>query len=411
MRITALLILLLCQPLFAQDNWPEFLGPTQNNHAPAAAIPQHWSETDNVTWKTPIPGQGWSSPVIFDNQIWLTTATDEGVSRRAVCIDKTTGQILHNIEVFRTPEPDHINSFNSYASPTPVIEKGRLYVCFGAEGSACIDTATGQILWKNTDLKVNYMEGAGSSPILYKNLYILHCDGTDFQYIAALDKNTGQLAWKAPRNTPFGLRFAPLRKAYSMPLIITVDGQEQLISLSAYRLAAHDPNTGKELWFCHLPGYSNTPRPLFGHGLLFVTTGYERAQLWAIRPGGQGDITPTHVVWKFAEPSALLPTPILVGDELYMPCDSGLVRCLDAKTGQELWKQRLAPAFVASPLYANGLLYLFSSKALTIPLKPGRECQTLPPSQLTGRLMASPAVSGNALFLRTDTHLYRIETR
>jgi outer membrane protein assembly factor BamB len=403
------LILLLSSPLFAQDNWPEFLGPTQDNHSPTAAIPAQWSETQNVTWKTAIPGQGWSSPVIFDNQIWLTTATEDGLSRRALCIDKTTGKILHDIEVFRIPEPAHKNSFNSYASPTSVIEKGRVYVCFGADGSACLDTATGRILWKNTDLKVNHMEGAGSSPILYKDLYILNCDGTDVQYMAALDKNTGQIAWKSPRNTVFGFRFAPMRKAYSTPLMIQVDGKDQLIAVSAYRLAGYDPDTGKEIWFCHLPGFSNTSRPVFGQGLLFVPTGYERSDLWAIRPGGQGDITPTNIAWKFTEASALMPTPILVGDELYMPCDSGVVRCLDAKTGKELWKQRLAPAFVASPLYANNLVYVFTNKGLAIPLKPGKEFQPLPESQLEGRFMASPAVSGNALFLRTDTHLYRIE--
>ncbi|MCY2955356.1 MAG: PQQ-binding-like beta-propeller repeat protein [Planctomycetota bacterium] len=404
-----ILILAVCARLSADDQWPEFLGPSHNNHAASAALPTRWSETENVKWRTAIPGEGWSSPVIWDDQIWLTTSISEGHSLRALCVNKTTGRIDRNIEVFAPSNPGYKNSFNSYASPTPAIETGRVYVCFGTNGSACIDTATGQILWRNTDLKVMHMEGAGSSPILYKDLYILNCDGIGQQYVAALDKKTGQAVWKTRRSTDFGWKLPPMRKAYSVPLPITVDGREQLISIGAYNCIAYDPLTGKELWSCKLPGYSNAARPVYGNELLFVSTGYTAAQLWAIRPGGSGDVAQTNIAWRFSQASCLLPTPLFVDGRIYMPLDSGIVRCLDAMSGQQIWQARLGTQYVSSPLYARGMIYLSSLKGVTVIVKVGDKPDVIAENRLDGRFMASPAVSGGALFLRTNTHLYRIE--
>jgi outer membrane protein assembly factor BamB len=395
---------------FGQENWPQFLGPEQNNHAVSKALPTRWSETENVVWKTAIPGEGWSSPVVFGKQIWLTTATDEGRSLRAIAVDKDSGAILHNIEVFAPAEPGKKNDFNSYASPSPVIEPGRVYVCFGANGSACIDTASGQIVWKSTELKIDHGEGAGSSPVLYKDLYILNCDGTDQQYVAALKKSTGKMVWKTPRGTEFGMTSGLQRKAFSTPMVIQVKGQRQLISIGAKRCAAYDPENGKELWFCTIPGFSNTPQVVYADGVLYITTGYMTAETWAIRTDGAGDVSQTHVIWKCPKSSTLMPTPLLVDGRIYMPTDSGITRCLDAKTGEQIWQSRFGPAHVASPLYANGLIYLFSSKGETSILKPGAKPEVIAKNTLNGRLMASPAVSGDALFLRTHTHLYRIES-
>jgi len=403
------IILLVATTAFADDDWPGFLGPSHNNHASPTTLPTKWSETENIKWKTAIPGEGWSSPVIFDNQIWMTTALNEGRSLRAVCVDKTTGQIVHNIEVFTPTDPGNRNSFNSYASPTPAIEKGRVYVCFGANGSAAIDTASGQVIWKNTELKIDHMEGPGSSPILHKNLYILNCDGIDKQYVVALNKDTGQIAWKTPRSTSFMLLPAAMRKAFCTPLPITVNGKEQLISLGAYNGIAYDPDTGKELWSCSLAGFSNVARPVYADGMLYVSTGHAVAQFWAIRADGAGNVTKTHIAWKFKDSSCILPTPLLIDGRIFMPMDNGVVRCLDPKTGQQIWQSRLGNAFVSSPLYANGLIYLCSTKGLTTVLRPGGKPDPIAENRLDGRFMASPAVSGNALFLRTDTHLYRVE--
>jgi outer membrane protein assembly factor BamB len=393
----------------AQEAWPGLMGPGQNNHATATTLPTRWSESEHVKWKTPIPGAGWSSPVIQDDQIWLTSALNDGHSLRAVCVDKGSGRIIHDVEVFAPDDPGHINSFNSHASPTPAIEPGRVYVCFGTNGSACIDTASGKVLWKNQELKIDHMEGAGSSPILYKDLYILNCDGTDDQYIAALDKTTGKVVWKSRRATPFFLTVNAMRKAFTTPIIVNVDGKDQLVSVGAFRCAGYDPASGRELWFCPIPGFSNAARPVYANGLFYVATGDTRGQLWAIRAGGAGDVAKTHIAWKYTEISAHIPTPIVVDDLLYMPMDTGQVRCLEAKTGKVVWTERLSTQFVASPLCANGLLYLCSLKGQTFVLKPGRKLEVLAENQLDGRFLASPAVSGKALFLRTDRHLYRIE--
>jgi outer membrane protein assembly factor BamB len=408
-HIALLVFLAVAGSAWAQESWPGLFGPSQNDHAVATTLPTKWSESEHVKWKTPIRGTGWSSPVIFGDQIWMTTALNEGHSLRAVCVDKTSGRIIHDIEVLAPEDPGHTNDFNSYASPTPVIEPGRVYVCFGTNGSACIDAASGKILWKNLELKIDHMEGAGSSPILYKDLYILNCDGTDDQYVAALDKLTGKIAWKSRRLTPFFLTIKPMRKAFTTPIIVNVDGKDQLISVGAFRCAAYDPANGKELWFCPIAGFSNAPRPVYADGLLFVCTGDSRNQLWAIRCGGSGDVSKTHIVWKYTDICTRIPTPTVVDDLLYMPMDTGQVRCLEAKTGKMIWTERLSTQFVASPLYANGLLYLCSIKGQTFVLRPGRKLEVLAKNQLDGKLMASPAVSGNALFLRTSTHLYRIE--
>ena len=414
MRYAILIILLVLTPtLRAADNWPQFRGPTQQGHVNAGNLPTQWSESQNITWKTPIPGEGWSSPVIWGNQVWMTTATDGGKSLRAVCVDKTSGKIEHNVEVFSVAKPDSKNAFNSYASPTPVIEEGRVYVCFGNYGSACLDTATGKPIWTNRDLKLDHKEGPGSSPILYKHLYILNCDGMDVQYVAALNKSDGKLAWKTKRSFDFGDMDPDVRKAYSTPLVINVNGQDQLISIGAFRTYAYDPLTGRELWFANHtidPAYSNVAMPVFGHDLLFISTGFNYAEMYAVKPTGAGDVT-SNIVWEATRGICVKPSPLLVGDRLYFTTDQGIGRCLDAKTGKQVWQKRVGNAYSASPIYnrASNLIYFFSEKGSTAVVKPGDDLQVVHENHLDGRILASPAVSDEALFLRTHTHVYRIE--
>lgn len=414
--------------------WPEFRGPRGNGHAALAGaaahdLPRAWSETEHVAWKTPIPERGWSTPVILDDQIWLTTATPEGHDFYVICVDAATGEILFNKKLFHTGKPEPLgNTVNSYASPSPAIEPGRVYVHFGSYGTACLaterislpslDTAGFEVLWERRDLPCRHYRGPGSSVVLFENLLILTFDGADVQYLAALDKQTGRTVWKTGRSTVWHdldaqgqpIREGDLRKAFSTPLVIEVDGQPQLISPGSTAAFAYDPRTGREIWTVRLPGFTPATRPVFGQGLVFITTGRGLSELWAIRPGGQGDVTDTHVAWKIkgrAVPEE--PSPLLVEDLLYIVSNDGRLTCLDAATGAEVYTQRLGGNYLASPIYANGRIYFFSTQGKSTVIKPGRTCEILAANTLDAGMMASPAVAGEALFLRTKTHLYRIE--
>ena len=395
----------------AGENWPQFRGPQGNGHADSTGLPLAWSEAENVAWKTPIHDRGWSSPVIWGNQVWMTTATEDGTRMFAVCVDRAGGKIVHDVKVFDTAKPDHIAAINSYASPTPVIEAGRVYVHFGTYGTACLDTQTGKVLWTRRDLNCDHHEGPGASPILFDKLLLFHVDGCDVQYVIALDKATGKTVWKTNRSVDYSQIHKFCRKAFCTPIVIEADGRLQLISPGSKAVMAYDPGTGEELWKLRYRGWSVTPRPLFGHGLLYLIIDYDNPELWAVRPGGKGDLTESAVAWKIAKGMPQKPSLLLIGDLLYLVNDKGVAHCIEAKTGQIVWKQPLGGEFSASPIYADGCLYFFSQSAAATVMAPGREPKVLAASRLDGRLMASPAVAGQALFLRTDTHLYRIEKR
>jgi len=397
-------------PTLAGDSWPEFRGPGGQGHSDATGVPLQWSEDQNVTWKTAIPGEGWSSPVVLGRQIWMTTAEEEGKSLRALCVDLNSGELLHNIELFRVAELAPKHATNSYASPTPVIEPGRVYVHFGTYGTACIDTRTGKPLWKTTELQLDHEVGPGSSPTLYGDLLVINCDGYDVRYVAALHKQTGELAWKKDRPGPLNATKS-INKAFSTPLYVQIDGQVQAISPSAQQVVSYNPVTGEEVWRVKYPGFSNVPRPVFGNGLVYVCTGYMTPEIWAIRPNGKGDITQTHVAWKVTKQVPAKPSPLLVGDELYMISDAGIVTCLDARTGEEIWKERFGGNYSASPVFVDGRIYFFGEDGRSVVIAPGRKYEPLATNQLGGRFMASPAIVGKAFILRTHSHLYRIEAK
>lgn len=401
---------LLTGHVHADANWPRFLGPNDPGHAKGKNIPIEFTEGKDVRWKVAIPGEGWSSPVVLGKQVWMATATEEGKSLRAVCVERETGKLLHNIELFRVDAPAPKHALNSHASPTPVLEDGRAYFAFGMYGAACLDTKSGKIVWKNTDLPHDHGgNGPGSSPIIYKNLFILNCDGTELRYVVALDKKTGKQVWKTERSNDMSKSNPQLRKAYATPLLIKVNGQDQIVSPGGFRLSTYDPNTGKELWWVDIPGFSNVQPPVYANGLLYVSTGFNKAQLWAIKPDGKGDVTNTHVAWKYLKGVPNKPTPMILGKELFMVSDDGIVTCLDAITGEEIWKERIGGAYSASPLYVEGRLYLFSHTGEIVVLQPGRELKILAKSTLGDGFMASPAVVDDALILRSKTHLYRIQ--
>ncbi|MBL9188948.1 MAG: PQQ-like beta-propeller repeat protein [Opitutaceae bacterium] len=415
------LALLVLAPLHAADNWPQFRGPTGQSLSDATGLPLTWSETEHVKWKTPIHGRGWSSPVVWGNQIWLTTASEDARDLSVLTIDRTSGKIIRDQKLFRVEKPQFIHPFNSAASPTPAIEAGRVYVTFGSPGTACLDTATGKVLWERRDFVCDHWRGAGSSPIIWGDLLIMHFDGADFQYVVALDKRTGKTVWKTDRSIDFqdlkpdGKPAADgdFRKAFATPLVITHDGKPLLVSVGSKATYAYEPATGKELWRIEDRRFhSGSVCPLYGHGLIYTATGLAKGELWAVRPGGSGIVTDTHVAWKVSRNVPNRPSPVLVGDLLFMVAqDTGVVTCLDAKTGQEIWSERLPGkgAHSTSPIHADGRLYFCNENGESFVLAAGREFKVLATNKLDAGCMASPAVTGKSLILRTKTALYRIE--
>jgi outer membrane protein assembly factor BamB len=407
--------LILSQAVATAQEWPEFRGPLAQGHSAERGLPVEWSETRNIAWKVPVAGLGWSSPVIANGRVWLTTAVEQrpvgrnlggggGISLRAIAFDAATGQEVVNVEVFKIPaDRRDINPKNSWASPSPVIDGDRIYVHFGADGTAALSPA-GEIIWKNR-FEYQSQHGAGGSPIVHGDLLIFSCDGSDVAFVIALDKRTGKTRWKTNRGFPAD-------QAYTTPLVIRVGDADQLISVGAFRVRAYDPLTGKEIWRVRYDeGFSNVPRPVYGHGLVFITTGFQQPELLAIRPDGRGDVTRTHVAWSLKRGAPLTPSPIIVGDELYVVNDGGIASCIDARTGSVIWQSRLGGTYSASPVFADGRIYFPAEQGVTTVMIPGREARRVATNRLDGGLLASMAVAGGSLYLRTDSALYRISER
>jgi outer membrane protein assembly factor BamB len=403
------------------ENWTSYRGPTDEGHSDSTGLPIRWSESENVVWKTPIDGKAWSSPVIWGDRIWLTSAPEAGTQLFAVSVDKVTGKILHRKQVRYVPGPQYCHPFNSYASPSPVIEEGRVYVTFGSPYTGCLDSETGEVIWERTDFVCNHFRGAGSSPFIFKNLLILHFDGSDHQYVVAMNKETGETVWKTDRSVDFEdldpetgkpKLEGDYRKGFSTPVIAEVDGKPILISLGSMALYAYEPLTGEELWRVELIGiHSGSSRPVVGHGMVFSPMGQGAAQLWAVRPDGHGVVTDSHVEWTYKRAVPKRSSILLVGERLFMVDDDGVAACLEAKTGKELWRERLGGNYSASPIYAEGRVYYFDEKGKTTVIEAASEYKEIAVNQLDEGFMASPAVSGKALYLRTKTDLYRIEER
>ncbi len=386
---------------WAWQEWPAFRGPDGQGHSTEKNLPLEWSEARNVAWKTPLAGLGWSSPVVAGGKVWLTTAVEQrGISLRLMGFDVATGREVVNVEVFQIAASRGINPKNSWASPTPIVDGDRVYVHFGADGTASVTTA-GVVVWKQR-FEYESQHGAGGSPVVYGDLLIFSCDGSDAAFVVALDKQTGQVKWKTNRRLPAD-------QAYTTPLVIRVGDRDQLVSVGAYRAVAYDPLNGKEIWrVSYADGFSNVPRPVFAHGLVYIATGFQQPSLLAVRPDGTGDVTKTHMAWKLSRGAPLTPSPIVVGDELYVVTDGGIATCLDARTGATIWQQRLGGTYSASPVFAGGGIYFPAEQGVTTVIAPGREFRRLATNRLDGGLLASMAVSSGSLFLRTDNHLYRI---
>lgn len=409
-RLLISLVLLWSTATVSAGQWPEFRGPSGQGHASETALPLDWSESRNVVWKSGVPGRGWSSPVVTDGRIWLTTATDSaearrrGVSLRVLAFDIATGRELVNTEVFRIDRPEPLNAKNSHASPTPIVEGDRVYVHFGAQGTAALTTA-GEVVWR-TRLDYQSQHGNGGSPVRYGDLLIINCDGNGGDaYVVGLDVKTGKTRWKTTRRQPAD-------QAYTTPLVIRAADRDQVISVGAYRAVSYDPSSGSELWrVSYEDGFSNVPRPVYGQGLVFIATGFQQPSVIAVRPDGSGDVTRSHVAWTLRRGAPLTPSPILVGDLLYLVNDTGIATCVDAKTGSIQWQQRLGGNYSASPVHADGRIYFPSEEGVTTVIEPGMTFRRLAVNQLDGAILASMAVAEKSFFIRTQSHLYRIAVR
>lgn len=430
----SLLASLLLSNVAWSENWTDFRGPTGQGHAGKRDLPLRWSESENVTWKQAVPGRGWSSPVVLDGKVWMTTAietplTPEAmkerlakermagqlavtakISLRAVALDLKTGKTLHDVELFDVANPDPVHSLNSYASPSPVAEEGRVYCHFGTFGTACIDANSGKVLWRKR-LPLQHNVGPGSSPYLYKNLLILVCDGADVQYVTALDKTTGEAVWKTDRPKLTG-NDGDMHKAYCTPLLIDHQDREQLIIPGAQWVVAYNPNTGEPLWqVAYGKGYSNVPRPVYRDGVVYICTGFNVPELWAIRVDGQGDVSGSHVLWREKKQIPTMSSPLLVGDEIYVISDRGVASCFDIATGKGHWQKRVPGNYSASPVAVDDRIYFFSREGTATAIKPGKTFEVLAECEIDGRFMASPAFTDHAMLLRSDTHVYRVEQK
>ena len=391
--------------------WPEFRGPSENGHA-QAKLPLNWDERRNVLWRAEVHDRGWSSPVVWGNQVWVTSSTVDGRKLYGICFDVQTGKVIHDLHLFDVEKPQFVAPSNSYASPTPAIETGRVYLHFGTNGTACVDTETGKTIWTRRDLNCDHEQGAGSSPTLVDGKLIVHVDGRDAQYIVALDKHTGKTVWKTDRSVDYGRYEVYQRKGYCMPIVAPRGKDLQLVSPAAKGVFAYDLATGAELWKVRNEGWSMAPRPLFGHGLVFAIVDYDHPQLWAIKPDGKGDVTDTHIAWKITKGMPSRPSFLLIDDLLYIVTSDGIATCVEAKTGEVVWKERVPGKYSASPIYANGRIYFFNEDSTTTVLKPVRKFEQLAVNKLGDeQLMASPAVAYDSLFIRTERTLYRIGSK
>lgn len=405
-----LAICVLCVSLSARaDEWTLFRGPNGQGHCASTDLPVIWSEHDGVVWKKPIPGRGWSSPVTRDNCVWVTTSADNGHSLRALCLAADSGKIRWDVEVFRPEKPQHVNAKNTHASPSPIVEPGRLYVHFGAMGTACLDSQTGKILWKNQDLIIDHGEGPGSSPVLFGDLLIVNCDGTDRQFVVALAKLTGEVVWRTKRSISVDEKRFDMRKAFSTPTLIEVAGRPQAVSVGADQVEAYEPKTGQELWRVRYSGFSNVPIPIVDRDRVYIVTDFSRPELWAIRTDGRGDVTDSNVLWKMTRQIGASSSPVLVEGRLYDVTDQGVLSCISTETGKPVWQHRVGGTYSASMLYLGRHVYLVSEQGKTTVIRPGDKYQEVAANILEERILATPAVCGRALLMRTDGYLYRIE--
>lgn len=393
-------------------NWTYFRGSNLDGISLNENLPLTWSQNKNIVWETSLHGKGASSPVVFDDQIWLTTADSTGKKLYAVCVSFKTGKIIHDIKVFESDSVPPLHSLNTYATPTPAIEAGFVYVHFGSMGTACLESSSGKVIWTREDLKVNYLQGAAASPIIYKDLLILHYEGVDNQFLIALNKKTGHTIWKSIRPQEYYINQPGYaRKAFITPIIINVNGSDMLISNGSEVCIAYDPVTGYEIWRIPYTSDTTISMPMYSNGLVIFTTGFVAPiRMMAVKPEGKGDISKTNIVWTVDKDIPAINSPIVKDGLLYMVTERGVLTCLEAETGEVVYTNKLKGEFYSSPICAGGNIYFFSKKGIILVLQEGREFKILAENKMDGEFTATPAVTGKSLIVRNSKALYRIES-
>lgn len=435
--LTVACIVLTAGQLPAVDSWPQFRGPTGDGIVADQSPPTAFSEDQNLAWKTELPGRAWSSPVIADGVVWMTTAIEriptaderiellrqtnnsenkfkqlaiaKAIELKVIAVDFASGKRLNDIDLVTIENPDAIHSLNSYASPTPVIDGDRLYCHFGTFGTFAINRNNGEIVWQRT-LPLQHAVGPGSSPVIHGERLILIQDGLDRQYVTALDKQNGETLWETDR-PPMDAPSGDQKKAYCTPIVATdSSGREQLLCMGSQWMVSYNAESGEEFWrLLHGKGFSVVPRPVVFNDVVFFSTGFGKPQLWAAKINGEGDVTDTHVLWTVKKGIPAKPSPLLHDGLIYVVDDNGVASCFDINDGNEVWKKRLGGKFSASPIFAGGHLYFGNHEGEVFVMSPGADASIVATNKVDGQVMASPAVIENALVLRTDRALYRFE--
>jgi outer membrane protein assembly factor BamB len=394
----------------AETEWPQFRGPTGMGVSCATGVPLKWSATEGVAWSVELAGKGWSSPVLSQGRLYLTSAAPDAASGdttlHALCLDAKDGHVLWDTEVLH-PDPAKVAAMhrkNTPASATPIVTADRLYVHFGHMGTAALDLA-GKVLWRQTELEYPPTHGNGGSPALVGDALIFSADGSKDPCVIALDAKTGALRWKTPRNSPAKKQFS-----FSTPLAIEVGGVKEVISPGPGFVGAYDPKDGHELWrVAYGEGYSVVPRPVYAHGLLYLSSGFDKATFYAIKPdGAAGDATATNVAWTAPKGAPHTASAAVVGDEVYFVSDAGIATCANATTGEVFWSERLGGNFSASPVVVGDRIYFQNETGVGYVVKAGKTYELLATNDLGEKSLASYAVADGALYIRTETHLWKI---
>lgn len=400
-------LLLTLLVALAPTDWPKFRGPAADGHVTGPPVSLKWSDTENVKWKVPIPGLGWSSPTIVAGRVFLTTAVavEQGISLRAMALDASSGRVLWNQEVRKIADVPAIHSKNSHASPTPIVDQGFVYVHFGALGMAKLQAENGDVIWLNTDLNYPPLHGSGGTPVLHKGRLAVVCDGSVDPFVAAVDADSGKVLWKQPRSVK-----ARISHSFVTPAIAESADATLVMAPGPDHFAAYDLETGKEVWKVVAPGWSVVPQPVVTRGLVIYNHDYDNPELIAVRMGGRGDVTESHIAWRRKRGAPSTPSPLLVEEDLFCVSDDGIATCINVQTGEQHWMERLGGNYSASPIFANGRVLFLNESGRAVWVDAAKEFHEVQVNTVPGRTLATPAFAHGAMFLRTDEHLYRIQS-
>lgn len=418
-----LLALAICAPVIHAENWTRFRGPSGQGYTVESGLPTQWSADSNIQWKTTIPGNGWSSPVIWGDRVFLSTTTEQDQSCRVICVDRKSGEIEWNVEVFRQT-PGRKEGQNSYATPTLALDSCHAYAVFGNGGVAAL-THSGEVVWTNLEVEFYSRHGLGASPILWNDLVIMPYDGSqrvdqagdwpnnppnekvgwqipwDKALIVALNKNTGQREWGAKRGMS--------RIAHITPIVIENEGRPVMISAAGDVIQGFNPANGELIWTCYSQGEGVTPGFAIGDGKVFTSSGFERTTLRTVRLGGKGDVTETHIAWEQRKGVPTMSSLLYAEPYVYAVTDGGIVTCFNKDDGEIVYQERIGGRHSASPVLIDNKIYFLSEEGETTIIPAGPEFKILAQNRLNDETTrASIAVSQGNLFIRTQNTLFCI---